>query len=261
MARVAPGPGEHPDATPGVHLSTIASPRRRTSSAGTTGGRYGTNRGMGGFYVRQSRHDGRARGQPERGRTADRNDDAHRPAVDRERITSRQARWGSLACRVCRVRRVLGRMRARSDPRAAMRHQRRSITAVHRQPRRDRPAHPPNLRRSRDRRHRAADGRRPERWTSWTSLPWSRPPGPPARMPSTRVSVSSRRTPRSPRPWKQRDRCGSGRPPSAIRAMGDKAAARQLAPLGVPIVPGYDGADQSDAALARAADRSATRCS
>ncbi|MCI0582508.1 MAG: ATP-grasp domain-containing protein, partial [Chloroflexi bacterium] len=38
------------------------------------------------------------------------------------------------------------------------------------------------------------------------------------------------------------------------RAMGDKAAARRLAiELGVPVVPGYDGADQSDAALRRAA--------
>ena len=38
--------------------------------------------------------------------------------------------------------------------------------------------------------------------------------------------------------------------------MGDKAAARQLArDLGVPTVPGYDGADQSDAALRRAAKR------
>ncbi len=43
---------------------------------------------------------------------------------------------------------------------------------------------------------------------------------------------------------------------SAIRAMGDKAAARHLAgKLGVPTVPGYDGADQSDAALTRAAKR------
>ena len=45
-----------------------------------------------------------------------------------------------------------------------------------------------------------------------------------------------------------------GPPPDAIRAMGDKAAARRLAAsLGVPIVPGYDGADQSDAALVTAA--------
>jgi len=45
-----------------------------------------------------------------------------------------------------------------------------------------------------------------------------------------------------------------GPPPAAIRAMGDKAAARRLASsLGIPIVPGYDGAEQADAALARAA--------
>ena len=47
-----------------------------------------------------------------------------------------------------------------------------------------------------------------------------------------------------------------GPPPEAIRAMGDKAAARQLAKeLGVPTVPGYDGADQSDRTLRRAAKR------
>jgi acetyl-CoA/propionyl-CoA carboxylase, biotin carboxylase, biotin carboxyl carrier protein len=45
-----------------------------------------------------------------------------------------------------------------------------------------------------------------------------------------------------------------GPPPAAIRAMGDKAAARQLArELGVPTLPGYDGADQSDEAIAVAA--------
>jgi 3-methylcrotonyl-CoA carboxylase alpha subunit len=47
-----------------------------------------------------------------------------------------------------------------------------------------------------------------------------------------------------------------GPPPAAIRAMGDKAAARQLARrLGVPTIDGYDGADQSDDALTRAAKR------
>ena len=47
-----------------------------------------------------------------------------------------------------------------------------------------------------------------------------------------------------------------GPPPAAIRAMGDKAAARRLArKLGVPTLPGYDDADQSDAALTAAAAR------
>ena len=45
-----------------------------------------------------------------------------------------------------------------------------------------------------------------------------------------------------------------GPPPSAMRAMGDKAEARRLMHgAGVPCVPGYDGADQSAAALAREA--------
>jgi excisionase family DNA binding protein len=47
-----------------------------------------------------------------------------------------------------------------------------------------------------------------------------------------------------------------GPPPAAIEAVGDKAAARRLAVgLGVPVLPGYDGEDQSDAALTEAARR------
>jgi excisionase family DNA binding protein len=47
-----------------------------------------------------------------------------------------------------------------------------------------------------------------------------------------------------------------GPPPAAIRAMGDKAAARRLAhALAIPVVAGYDGEAQDDAALARAARR------
>lgn len=47
-----------------------------------------------------------------------------------------------------------------------------------------------------------------------------------------------------------------GPPPGAITAMGDKAAARRLAAsLGVPVPAGYDDPDQSDAALAAAAER------
>jgi 3-methylcrotonyl-CoA carboxylase alpha subunit len=45
-----------------------------------------------------------------------------------------------------------------------------------------------------------------------------------------------------------------GPPPAVHRAMGDKQAARRLmAAAGVPVVPGYDGDDQSDAALLAAA--------
>jgi acetyl-CoA/propionyl-CoA carboxylase biotin carboxyl carrier protein len=47
-----------------------------------------------------------------------------------------------------------------------------------------------------------------------------------------------------------------GPPPSAIRIMGDKAAARRLATsLGIPVLDGYDDADQSNTALAGAAAR------
>ena len=47
-----------------------------------------------------------------------------------------------------------------------------------------------------------------------------------------------------------------GPPPAAIRAMGDKAAARRLAAeLGVPVVPGYDGDAQDDRTLRRAATK------
>jgi propionyl-CoA carboxylase alpha chain len=47
-----------------------------------------------------------------------------------------------------------------------------------------------------------------------------------------------------------------GPPPSAMRALGDKAAARKTAAAnGVPTVPGYDGADASTAAFTAAAER------
>ncbi|HEY3232904.1 MAG TPA: biotin carboxylase N-terminal domain-containing protein [Roseiflexaceae bacterium] len=47
-----------------------------------------------------------------------------------------------------------------------------------------------------------------------------------------------------------------GPTPAAIAALGNKRAARELAAqAGVPTIPGYDGADQSDAALRRAAGR------
>lgn len=47
-----------------------------------------------------------------------------------------------------------------------------------------------------------------------------------------------------------------GPSPEAIRRMGDKAAARQLArSLGIPVLDGYDEPEQSDRALTAAADR------
>ncbi|MDO8483565.1 MAG: biotin carboxylase N-terminal domain-containing protein, partial [Candidatus Limnocylindrales bacterium] len=47
-----------------------------------------------------------------------------------------------------------------------------------------------------------------------------------------------------------------GPPPSAIRLMGDKAAARRLAAsLGVPVLDGYDDTDQTDRTLTAAAGR------
>jgi acetyl-CoA carboxylase biotin carboxylase subunit len=47
-----------------------------------------------------------------------------------------------------------------------------------------------------------------------------------------------------------------GPPAGAIAAMGDKRAARDTAvACGVPVLPGYDGADQSDEAFAQAAGR------
>ena len=47
-----------------------------------------------------------------------------------------------------------------------------------------------------------------------------------------------------------------GPPPAAIRAMGDKANAKRIArDAGVPVIPGYDGEDQSDARLANEAER------
>ena len=47
-----------------------------------------------------------------------------------------------------------------------------------------------------------------------------------------------------------------GPPPAAITAMGDKRAARELADrCGLPVIPGYDGGDQSDGAFVEAAGR------
>ena len=47
-----------------------------------------------------------------------------------------------------------------------------------------------------------------------------------------------------------------GPPPAVIRQMGDKAEAKRIArAAGVPTIPGYDGADQSDGALDQRGER------
>ena len=101
------------------------------------------------------------------------------------------------------------------------------------------------------------------RSTCSTSAPSSAPHAPPAPTRSTRASGSSPRTPTSPRRVEAAGIRWVGPPPAAIRAMGDKAAARRLAAsLGVPVLAGYDGADQSDAALTDGrGDGSASRSS
>lgn len=49
--------------------------------------------------------------------------------------------------------------------------------------------------------------------------------------------------------------CFIGPPPEAIRAMGEKSTAkRRMEQAGVPVIKGYHGEDQSDAALRQAAD-------
>src|SRR5690606_8196028 len=47
-----------------------------------------------------------------------------------------------------------------------------------------------------------------------------------------------------------------GPTPDAIRAMGSKQSAKRIAvEAGVPVIPGYDGADQDPAVLASEAER------
>ncbi len=203
--------------------------------------------------MRRSRQHGVRGAESEPGRCADRDHDALRPALDRERPA---ACAGVLAdvgvSRLTRLTRSSthggaatpsnGRHAPRSGPCS-------SPTAARSRPGSRGPAtasasarsRPPPTARTRS--------------TCSTSTPSSRPPSPPAPTRSTpgfgflaenadfaeAVEAAGIR-------W-------VGPPPAAIRAMGDKAAARRLAAsLGVPILPGYDGADQSDAALTAAAE-------
>ena len=71
------------------------------------------------------------------------------------------------------------------------------------------------------------------------------------------LRLPGREAPTSPRPSRRPGSAGSGRRPAAIRAMGDKAAARRLAADArrPESLPGYDDADQTDDALDAAAKR------
>ena len=127
---------------------------------------------------------------------------------------------------------------------------------VRRQPGRDRAPHPADRRSTGDRghrtRHRGTGRRRPPRHRR-RGRRGRRPPMP---TPCTRASASSPRTPTSPTAVEAAGIAWVGPPPerhSRHGRQGGGAAARDRARRAV--VPGYDGADQTDAALAPAAKR------
>ena len=127
---------------------------------------------------------------------------------------------------------------------------------LHRQSRRDRRADPPNLRPARDPRRSCPPTDGPDALDLLdvdAVVAAALAAGADAVHPGLRVPRRERRLRRgASRPPGSR---WVGPPPAAIRAMGDKAAARRLAAsLGVPVLAGYDDADQSDAALTAAAD-------
>ena len=72
----------------------------------------------------------------------------------------------------------------------------------------------------------------------------------------SRATASCPRTPISPRPAPRPAWSSSAHRPAAIRAMGSKAAAKALMEAhGVPVVPGYHGADQDPARSLAEAER------
>ena len=76
----------------------------------------------------------------------------------------------------------------------------------------------------------------------------------PARRRSIPATASCPRTPTSPMPSTTPASCSSDPTAESMRTMGSKAGAKELmARRGVPVVPGYTGADQDAALLAREA--------
>ena len=76
------------------------------------------------------------------------------------------------------------------------------------------------------------------------------------RSASIPATASSPRTPISPKPAPPPASSSSARRPRAMRAMGDKSAAKaRMVAAGVPCAPGYHGDDQSAARFAEEAER------
>ena len=96
--------------------------------------------------------------------------------------------------------------------------------------------------------------RRPRAISSSTGC-WT-PRGGPGRPRSIRATASCRRARPSPCAVRDAGLVFVGPPPEAMERLGGKDSAKALlAPAGVPLVPGYHGADQADARLRDEAER------
>ena len=104
----------------------------------------------------------------------------------------------------------------------------------------------------------SASARRRRATAISTSTRSSRPARSPAPTPSIRATASCRRTPSSPTSSPRTTSPSSARPADHIRIMGDKIEAKRTAKrLGIPVVPGSDGAvtDDREAHAHRRRDR------